>query len=159
MKQEVSRMQITQAMEYAVHGLVLLASQPEGEIVLASEVARQAEVSPSYMSKVFQQLAKAGLLVSHRGAKGGFSLAAKPKEITLLDVMEAVEGKLAISQCLLERATCPQEKTCPLKPVLKELQENMVSFLSQRTLAQLVAFKASRTEAKTSNIAPERSKR
>jgi len=152
-------MQITQAMEYAVHGLTFLASRPEGEVVLASEVAREVDVSPSYMSKVFQQLAKAGLLVSHRGAKGGFSLAADPKEITLLEVMEAVEGKLAISPCLLERATCPQEKTCPLKPVLKELQENMTSFLSQRTLAQLAAAKVSGRETKTRILATQRSKR
>jgi len=152
-------MQITQAMEYALHGLVFLAGLPEGEVVLASRVARRIGVSPSYMSKVFQQLAKAGLLVSHRGAKGGFSLAAAPEEITLLDVMEAVEGKLAINRCLFERATCPQEKTCPLKPVLKELQQNMTSFLIQRTLAQLAAAKETRKEPKTNAVPKQRSKR
>ena len=152
-------MQITQAMEYALHGLVFLAGLPEGEVVLASQVARRAGVSPSYMSKVFQQLAKAGILVSHRGAKGGFSLATDPEKITLLDVMEAVEGKLAINRCLFERTTCPQEKTCPLKPVLKELQQKMTSFLTQRTLAQLVAAKQSSIEQETAALTNQRSKR
>src|ERR1043165_3169001 len=95
-------MQITRAGEYAVLGLMCLARRPVASVVMIDEVSREEKIPKSFAAKIFQSLAKAGLVKSNRGTGGGFTLLQQPENITVLNVIEAIEGKIAFQRCLSE---------------------------------------------------------
>ena len=90
-------MRLTRGADYGARGIIQLAKLPAGSVALVSVLAAVEGLSVSYLAKIFQELAKAGLVRSHRGARGGFSLARPPADITLKEIIEAVEA----AQCLL----------------------------------------------------------
>ena len=79
-------MQITRAGEYAIIGLLYLARQPAGRTVMVDEISDAEKVPSSFLAKIFQSLAKAGLIQSQRGAGGGFTLVRPPSDINLLEI-------------------------------------------------------------------------
>ena len=78
-------MQITRAAEYAIRGVLYLCMQPKGSVCLLSDISEKQDIPPSFLSKIFQNLARAGFVSSFRGTGGGFTLLKDPEEITLLD--------------------------------------------------------------------------
>jgi len=89
-------MNISKASNYAICSLVYLASQANKEPIDVGEIAERLNISHGYLAKIFQLLSRARLVFSQRGPKGGYTLAHKPESITLLDVVEAVEGVFPI---------------------------------------------------------------
>ncbi|MFC1721614.1 RrF2 family transcriptional regulator [Patescibacteria group bacterium] len=87
-------MKLTRKSEYGLKGLLYLARQKERRAVLTSEVSAAQDIPQSFLNKIFQKLVKAGILKSYRGYRGGFSLAKKPKEITLKKIVEILEGPI-----------------------------------------------------------------
>lgn len=134
-------MQLNQSTEYAINGLAYLAKNSDNRCVFVSEIAQSQGASESYMGKIFQSLTKAGIVRSSRGLKGGFTLVKNPKEISLLDVIEAVEGPLAFSQCAIIGKGCPRFKTCKLRPILSEVQKKVELFLAQKTVKNILDSK------------------
>jgi Rrf2 family protein len=130
-------MQITRATEYAIRGLLDLCSQPEGTVCLLSEVSERQNIPPSFLSKIFQNLAKAGMVSSFRGSGGGFVLARDPRQITLLDVLEAIEGRLALNVCVTNGQVCERQPTCVVHPVWREAQDEVIEILSRHDFASL----------------------
>jgi len=133
-------MQITRAADYGLRGLLYLAKQPTGRLVMAGEIAAAEDMPEYFFSKIFQNLAKAGLLNSFRGSSGGFTLARPPEQITLLDVVEAVEGPLALSKCTNAPEVCEKSGTCPFHNYWKEAQESLVGILGKYSLADAVTY-------------------
>jgi len=129
---------LTRGADYGLLGIVYLASQPRERVVLISEVAEAQGVPESYLAKIFQDLAKAGLVRSHRGARGGFTLARSPHEITLRQVIEAIEGPVALNRCLDPREGCASSARCPLCGALAEVQRSLISALDAVTLHSLI---------------------
>lgn len=113
-------MRLTRGSDYAIRGMIYLARQPRGKICLVSQVAK----AQSYLAKIFQDLSHSGLIVSYRGAKGGFALARDPSKITLCQVIEAVEGPIALSPCLDERVGCELSEICEVHSVLQGVIES-----------------------------------
>ena len=130
-------MKLTRGADYGILGILYLASQPRDRVVLISEIAAAQEVPESYLAKIFQQLAKAGLVRSHRGARGGFTLSRLPEEITLRQVIEAVEGPLALNRCLDPREGCERSPECVVHAALATAQRTLVSALDRVTLQSL----------------------
>ena len=114
-----------------------LAAQPPEAVVLVKDIATAEGLPESYLSKIFQELAKDGLVRSHRGAKGGFSLARPAEAITLREVIEAIEGPIALNRCLSPTEGCEFQDTCPLRPVLAQAQEQFLAVLDRTTLRDL----------------------
>jgi Rrf2 family iron-sulfur cluster assembly transcriptional regulator len=131
-------MQITRREEYGLKGLLFLAQQPDEKVFLVSEISRVQKIPESFLAKIFQRLSKAGFLRSVRGSKGGFTLKKAAAEITMKEVIEALEGPIAINRCLLGRGECGEEQGCPLYEVLEEAQESLVKVLERTTLEDLV---------------------
>lgn len=131
-------MRLTRGSEYGILGVMYLAGQPPGTIALVNRISRDQNIPESYLAKIFQDLAKRGLLASHRGAKGGFSLARDPSQITLRDIIEAIEGPIALANCLDGRQGCDRIDSCPLYPVLNEAQTRMLEILERTTMRDLV---------------------
>src|SRR5690348_13862280 len=107
-------MQITRAGEYGVLGLMHLAQRAPGEMAMIEDVSRKEKIPKSFLAKIFQNLVKAGLVRSIRGAGGGFALVKKPAQITVLEVIEAIEGKIVFQRCQIEDTKCEHIGGCAL---------------------------------------------
>ena len=131
-------MRLTRGADYGARGIMHLATRAPDAIVLVKDIAAAEGLPESYLSKIFQELAKDGLVRSHRGARGGFSLARPADEITLRQIIEAVEGPIALNRCLTEGEECERSETCPMRNVLRVAQSRVLDVLEQTTLQDLV---------------------
>ena len=132
-------MQITRAGDYGVQGMLYLASLPEGKEAYIKEIAQARDIPVSFLAKIFQSLSRAGLVRSQRGAKGGFVLAKPAREISLLDIIQAIEGAIALNLCMEGENTCYKSGQCPVHPVLKEAQEALSQTLAKHNLEELLS--------------------
>ena len=131
-------MQLTRAADYGVRVMIHLAGLPAGTRVTRTALAQAAAVPEDFMSKVLQGLVRARLIVSHRGTQGGFELAVDSHRVTLLDVVEAIEGPIQLNVCLAAGQACERKGWCAAHFVWAEAQRAMVEVLGRATLARLV---------------------
>ena len=132
-------MQITRQADYAVRAVLYLARLGENERAATSQVAKEQHIPPSFLAKIISQLSIAGLLHTSRGARGGVTLARDPKEITLLEVIEAIDGPIMLNECVGEQGTCLFEEDCPLRPVWCEAQSELVTRLKSTDFAMMIS--------------------
>jgi Rrf2 family protein len=130
-------LQLTKVGEYALRALLYLASQPDGKLCLINDIAEAREVPRNYLSKIMQHLARAGFVNSRRGSKGGFLLARPADEITMRQVIEAVEGPIFLNVCLIRNGECHRDAPCPVHQVWKEAQRRFFEVLDSKTMAEL----------------------
>ncbi len=131
-------LKLTRDCEYALRAVLYLASQPEGRISLVREIAEARDMPRTYLSKIMQHLARAGLIKSRRGARGGLVLGRSAGSITLKDVIEAIEGPIRLNVCLTGKGVCPRDEECPAHPVWAEAQKGLIDVLKGKTMAELV---------------------
>jgi Rrf2 family transcriptional regulator, iron-sulfur cluster assembly transcription factor len=134
-------MELTRKGEYAIRGIVFLAKQPAGKVVLVSDVAEATGVSQTFLAKIFQSFAKLGLVNSFRGTGGGFILGRPASIITLRQVVEAVEGPIMPNRCLTSEGQCTREAACMVHPVWRRIQGEVTSILDAVTLEDLAKEK------------------
>jgi len=134
---QLAPMQLTRAADYGVRVMICLAGLPQGSRANHAELVQQADVPPSFLSKVLQRLATARLIHSHRGSRGGFELAAPANTISLLDVVEAMEGPLCLNRCLMHGEGCDRKGFCAAHWVWVEAQERMAEVLRAAKLDAL----------------------
>lgn len=132
-------MQITRASDYAVRVMIHLAGLPLSSTVRQSELSKATEVSGHFLSKVLQQLVRAGLIRSQRGAGGGYALAISAASVSLLDVVEAIEGPVRLNQCTEEGPSCNRKSWCPAHQVWIEAQAAVLEVLGSNSMATLAA--------------------
>jgi Rrf2 family nitric oxide-sensitive transcriptional repressor len=129
-------MKITQASHYAIRLLVCLAS---GSCTgSAREISPKIEVPFNHVAKIVQRLVKGKILVSKKGKGGGISLAKPPRQIRIKSVIEAVEGPLLLSECVLFSDKCHYSKKCKFRNCLLGLYRKMDKMLSKTTLYDLL---------------------
>ena len=131
-------MQITRQADYAVRAVLYLARLGNSERAATSTVAEEQRIPPSFLAKIISQLSIAGLLHTSRGARGGVTLARDPEDISLLEVIEAIDGPILLNECVGDDSMCMFESDCPLRPVWCEAQEELVKRLKGTTFAQLM---------------------
>ncbi len=134
---EEELMKLTRGGEYGIRAMLYLAGQPPDAVALLSEISSCQKIPESYLSKIFQSLTKAGLIRSHRGFKGGYSLRRPPDAITIKDIIEGIEGPIALNACATENGACTENKDCRIQTVWKDAQDAMVGVLDSTTLADL----------------------
>jgi Rrf2 family protein len=132
-------MQITRQADYAVRAVLHLAQLKSGERAATSRVAKEQRIPPSFLAKIISQLSIAGLIHTSRGARGGVNLARAPKDITLLEVIEAIDGPIQLHECVSQGGFCAFEDHCPIRTVWCEVQDEMVARLRSTDFAQLLA--------------------
>jgi Rrf2 family protein len=130
-------MELTRKGEYAIRGIVFLAGEPIDKVCLLSDIAAAVDVPPTFLAKIFQQFSKIGLVKSFRGTGGGFLLGRAPELITLLEVVEAVEGPIIPNRCVTAPADCERSGFCNVHPVWKRVQDEVRSVLEGVTLKDL----------------------
>jgi Rrf2 family protein len=117
-----------------MRAVLYLATSP---LATNSEIARAQEIPHEYLIKIIQSLAEAGIVSTRRGAGGGITLARAPEKITLLDVIEAVSGPLAINRCFSRPGECSRESFCAIHEELAGVQEEIAAALSRTDFARL----------------------
>ncbi|ACD94963.1 RrF2 family transcriptional regulator [Trichlorobacter lovleyi] len=133
-------MELTRKGDYAIRGIIYLASQPPNKISLLSEIAVAVDVPQTFLAKIFQQFSKTGIVKSFRGTGGGFLLAGPPESITLLQVVEAVEGPILPNRCVLKPGECERDASCTVHPVWRQVQQQVRSILAGITLKDLATL-------------------
>ncbi len=132
----------SQRFGYAVHALAYMGKKPHGELSTLPELATWLEsiwrsASSTYLSNVMQRLARAGIIRSHRGVAGGYSLARPAQEITLRELVEVLEG-IDIKRCGLSlEGQCPVASRCSIQRRLQRLELQYLDSLHEVTIAQL----------------------
>ena len=125
----------SEAASIGMHGMVLVARA--GEVINVQKIADSTCSSRHHVAKIMQRLVKEGFLLSNRGPSGGFQLSVDPKEITLLQIYEAIEGQVKVIDCPHEKPICPFEK-CILGNVVMKMSQIFRDHLSANTLADLL---------------------
>jgi len=131
-------MQITRETDYAMRCILYLSAQPD-KVVMVDEVSREMATPKSFMAKILQKLVKAGVVKSFRGVKGGFQLNRQPKDINLLDVIEAIEGVVALNACAVDSSLCGFSDTCGVHTIWVKLRVEVNELLKKHNFAEIVA--------------------
>ncbi|MGB8028191.1 MAG: Rrf2 family transcriptional regulator [Terracidiphilus sp.] len=134
-----SSMQLTRAADYAVRVMIQLASLPPDARVSLPSLARATGAPESFLSKVLQGLARSGLISSQRGQSGGFRIAPRGRQASMLQVIEAIDGAICLNVCLMHGRSCPRKARCPAHPVWDRAQQAMLQVLSGVSIAAMAA--------------------
>jgi Rrf2 family protein len=132
-------MQITRQADYAIRAVLHLARAGNNDRAATSAIAKEQKIPPSFLAKIISQLSIAGLLHTSRGARGGVTLAREPRDISLLDVVEAIDGPIQLNECVGNDGACNFDKNCPIKPVWCDAQEELVRRLKSTSFADMLA--------------------
>lgn len=128
-------MLFTKASDYAVRILCYLANTGEA-VCRTHSIAEGTGIPESFLAKILGQLSRAGLVRSHRGAHGGFQLARNGREISMLDVVEAVDGPVAVNLCQ-GREPCEYQSRCPIESAWNEVESGLRASLRAHTIGEL----------------------
>jgi Rrf2 family protein len=130
-------MQITRQADYAVRAVSYLARLGPGARASTSQIARDQNIPSTFLAKIVSQLSSAGVLRATRGARGGVTLARSPEAISLLEIVEVIDGPLALNDCVIDPANCTLADNCNIREVWCEAQADLVRRLGQTKFAQL----------------------
>jgi len=147
-------LRLTSAADYAVRAMIHLSCLPDGGIALRSEIAEAQNIPTSFMAKILRSLVRARLLRSSRGVNGGFSLARPTAEINMLEIVEAIEGPLSLTECVPTPSGCEWSTDCPASSVWLKVQDAMRDTLRKTTLEDLVS-----TPRRNGSVAREKCRR
>jgi Rrf2 family protein len=133
-------LRISRKIDYGLRAMIYLASISQDAVVPFREIARQMDVPEDFLAKILKTLVDQGLVRSTRGPHGGYALALPPSSIAFLDVIEAVEGPVALNVCLDGEDACGHSPSCTMASVWRLGQERMLDVYRQTKLSEL-AFK------------------
>jgi Rrf2 family protein len=126
---------LSEAGSIAIHSMVLIA-QSENHLNVV-KISERTGASKHHVAKVLQRLAKDGFLDSNRGPHGGFKLKKAPEQISLLEIYEAIEGKIIVSKCPMENPICPFDK-CLMSNIITTMTQQFKDYMAEKTLAHYV---------------------
>jgi Rrf2 family protein len=131
-------LQISRKMDYALRALAYLAGRNgTNNGCTLNDIAAHTAVSSQFLAKIIEQLAQRGLVRSRRGPHGGYVLARQPSEVSVNDVIEAVEGPVTLNACTSGEVDCALLPACGMTSFWQEAQKRLVEMFSQTTLADV----------------------
>jgi Rrf2 family protein len=130
-------MEISRRTDYGVRVIMDLATLPENEKASTHEIAERQSIPGPFLAKIISQLALSGLVTTYRGAGGGVSLARPAAEISLLQVIEALDGPVRLNRCVIEPSACPRDEFCPVHHVWAKAQAELTDLLGSTTFDEL----------------------
>ena len=122
-------MQITKQADYAVRAVLFLAAQEDDSRSPTNRIALEEKIPPSFLAKIVSQLSVAGIVQTSRGAHGGVSLARPPADISLQEVVEAIDGPITLNDCVIDPDSCAFGDECPVHSIWVEAQKELVAKL------------------------------
>jgi Rrf2 family protein len=131
-------MQITRQADYALRAMIYLSKLEPTQRAATSQIADVQHIPPSFLAKIISQLSIAGLIHTSRGARGGVSLARSPEDISILEVVEAIDGPIALNECTAAAGTCQFGEDCPMRPIWCDTQDELINKLRATTFAHVM---------------------
>jgi Rrf2 family iron-sulfur cluster assembly transcriptional regulator len=131
-------MRLTRAGEYGIRCVLYMATKGQGKIVNRREIALEMDIPDQFLSKIAQQLARAGIIEIQQGPKGGLRLLKSPVNISLLEVIEAVIGEIFLNDCILNPNVCGRSDTCKVHSVWEKARNQLRNTLQNADIASLV---------------------
>lgn len=133
-------MEVTKKAEYAISALIELAINPD-QFTSSKEIAARQHIPPNFLPQIVATLGNKGWVEGVRGPGGGVRLITDPAKITVREVVELIEGPVAITRCLGTTTSCANEETCPLHSIWARAQAAMLGVLSDTTISDVVEAK------------------
>ena len=124
-------MQLSRKSDYALRAVMHLAGLPKGKLASIGAVAEAQSIPREFLAKILKDMTWAGILVSFQGVTGGYRLARAPKDVTFLDVIEAMDGPIKINLCVTSLKNCEHSKNCTLRPFWLKEQDRLIKVLSK----------------------------
>lgn len=132
-------MQFTKAEEYGVFGVMYLAGAADNRIVPLSEISEVQDIPEKFLAKIFQSLSRSGIVQSHRGVRGGFTMARDPNELTIREVLETIQGPFQLMKCVDDISQCDRSVSfCAFREVIAMAERRLVSVLEEYTIGDLL---------------------
>lgn len=125
--------------DYAIRGLSELAGRAPDSSLLLDQLVAGTDLPRDFLAKLFQKLVKGGILRSAKGRGGGFSLARPAHKITLMDIVEVMEGPQSLDHCVVGLEKCADHMPCPQHDLYKPIRQRLKDYLNTTTLADLAA--------------------
>lgn len=128
---------ISQGAQYAISAVIALSKQPEGQTVSAADLAKPLNCPAAYLSQILSKLKPSGILKSQRGLNGGVYLAKRPQDITLWEVIEAIDGTVFFSRCFLGIEGCGSIEPCPFHEFWSKERTKIQEWLMNTNFAEV----------------------
>jgi len=132
-------LRLSKKADYALMAMKHLALRGDQGSSSAREIAALYDIPIELMAKVLQRLVRRGLLASHQGTRGGYELARRPTQISVADVIQAIDGPVAVTACSNDESQCEQFSKCNVRDPLWKVRERIVQALGECTIAELAA--------------------
>jgi Rrf2 family protein len=145
-------MQIPRRVDYGLRAVIYLSGQESDRCCSIAEIAKQQGVPKKFLEKIVQDLVRGGLIKSKRGSAGGYQLARAPEAISFCDVIEAIEGPIAVNACMDHQLGCDQIPRCMMIGVWSEVQNKITEVLSRTTIAALKRSACGISSASSSSL-------
>lgn len=132
-------MEFSRQADYAVRAIVELSHRPEGELLHSSEIACNQDIPERYLPTIIRTLARAGIIRTLRGSHGGVSLTNPPADITLREVVEAIDGPLLMNRCQLQPGECRRDNgdKCDIHVFWENLAQDILNELEGVDFSEL----------------------
>jgi Rrf2 family protein len=132
-------LRLSKKADYALMAMKHLALRGDRGSSSAREIAEQYDIPIELLAKVLQRLVRGGLLASHQGTRGGYQLARQPGHISVADVIQAIDGPVAVTACSTEEASCEQFAKCNVRDPLWRVRSRILAALDECTIAELAS--------------------
>ena len=132
-------LRLSKKADYALIAMKHLAVRGEGAASSAREIAGLYDIPIELLAKVLQRLVRRGLLASQQGTHGGYHLARGPAQISVADVIQAIDGPVTVTACSTDEGTCEQYAKCNVRDPLWRVRERILAALGECTIAELAA--------------------
>jgi Rrf2 family protein len=129
-------MQITRQADYAIRAMLYLSMNKTSERAATAQIAESQRIPSSFLAKIISQLSIAGLIKTSRGARGGVVLSRPPAEISVLEVIEAIDGPIALNDCTVHPDACTFGDDCPMRPLWCDTQAELIAKLRSTNFAK-----------------------
>lgn len=130
-------LRLTKETDYGIALLTVLARPETPALLSARDLAERTHIPSAMVGKILKRLVQKGILDSVRGANGGYRLARSPERISLMEIVEAMEGGVAMAECIATPGDCVQESVCCIRPHLWQINRVVRQALGRVSLAQL----------------------
>ena len=139
-------MNISRASDYAIRGLVYMAKQPAGTVCFVKDIAKNTNSPVSFMSKIFQTLAKSAIVNSFTGTKGGFTFNIQPENITIKQVIEIIDGPILLNRCAVNKSACNEIGNCDVHYMWVDIRKILIKALNSYSIADFAKDKKNSKE-------------
>jgi Rrf2 family protein len=136
------RLELTRRADYAIRSVVYLARQINGTVIPGSRIAEAMAIPPRFLPHVMQDLARAGIVEATLGRGGGYRLARDPRDLSLLEVIETIEGDARRRTCVLRTGGCDPSRPCDVHATFADAQDALLQRLARTTILEVVDQRA-----------------